>query len=147
MLVLRPEAVSFAGEAWVGVESVAVERRAVRTQAELSGDGPHAVWADVPEQRVTIRVARSAGGDDLGGPALGAMGELTFETTANGSDADRARVRVTAVVTGVSYGADRGGGGGGGGVGAFGVGIRRTVEFIGLSADGMADPVTVERVG
>lgn len=134
MLFLHPRVVSFGGSDWAGVESVAIERSAARSFVEFGEQGPHAVLADVPEQRVEVRVVQELLGEDMDVPRPGEIGTLGFETAPNSSGAGRKRVSMTAVVMGVKYQVSRKGG------------SARTVDLIAVSADGAADPVLVEAV-
>jgi hypothetical protein len=134
MLFLHPRVVSFGGVDWSGVESVAIERAAARSFVEFADTGPHTVLADVPEQRVEVRVVQDLLGEDMDVTRPGEIGTLGFETAPNSSGAGRKRVSMTAVVLGVKYQVSRKGG------------SSRTVELVAVSADGAADPVTVEAV-
>jgi hypothetical protein len=113
------------------VESVAIERTGEKTIAQWSDDGPHVVLADVPEQRVTVKVGQALQGEDISAPVPGDEAVLSFETAANSSAADRTTVSLAAVVTGVSYGVTRKSG------------TARTIELLAVSSDGSSDPVTV----
>lgn len=135
MLFIDPRRVAFAGAAWDGVSSVAIERRASKTVLEWDGAGPHAVLADVPEQRVTVRVVREVGGDDAGVPAPGEAGTLVFESGPNAGDVARRRVTVSCVVVSVGYAV------------SARRGATRTVELVGVSSGGAVDPVAVEPLG
>lgn len=134
MLIVDPREVVYGGVTWAGVTSVAVERKASRSFAEYGGSGPHAVLADVPEQRVEVTVVQELADDDMDAPVPGWEGELEFETASNASDAGRRRVSMRAVVLGVRYAVSRKSG------------SSRTVELLAVSADGVADPVTVEAI-
>jgi len=129
--VLNPDRVTFDGQDWEGVSSVEVNRFGERVVVEHADAGPHAVFADVPEQKVTVRVVQDLGGDDLDGPVPGAMGELAFEVGANASGARRLGGAVTGVVTSVKYS-----------VAARGA-AQRTVWLTAVSSDGVSDPVDV----
>ena len=134
MLYLHPREVTFGGVTWSNVASVAIERAAARSFVEAGGVGPHAVIADVPEQRVGVTVVQELLADDMDAPVPGWQGTLAFETALNSSGAGRRRVSMAAVVLGVSYRVSRRSG------------SARTVELVAVSGDGVADPVTVEDV-
>jgi hypothetical protein len=134
VLIIDPRAVSFGASAWDGVTSVSIARRAARSFEAYGGTGPHVVLADVPEQRVEVTVVQELLSDDMDTPVPGWTGELSFETALNGSQAGRNRVSMQAVVMGVRYSASRKSG------------SVRTVELLAVSADGAADPVSVEAV-
>lgn len=135
MLILNPRRVTFGPATWSHVESVAIERTGEKTIAQWSDDGPHVVLADVPEQRVTVKVGQALQGEDISAPVPGDEALLSFETAANSSAADRTTVSLTAVVTGVSYGVTRKSG------------TARTIELLAVSSDGSSDPVTVTPPG
>jgi len=134
MLALNPDRVRFAGVLWDGVTRAAIDRVAVRQVVEWSDAGPHAVLADVPEQRVLITVERQLARDGMDWPRPGEAGELTFYAAPAGSEAGRVRVRATCVVLSVMHELS----------GRRGA-VRR-VEMIAISADGAADPVSVTAV-
>lgn len=135
MLVMNPRMVRFGAKAWENVALVAVDRVGARTVAEFSDSGPHVVYADVPEQRVNVRVVVDLGDDDVGSPVPGDAGLLSFATSRSGSEAGRVRVSLQAVVTGVSHEL------------SLKRGVVRTVEFVGVSSDGAQDPVSVVAIG
>lgn len=132
MLVMNPDVVRFGEAVWEDVSLVAVDRAAERVVLEWGDAGPHAVLADVPERRVTVRVVREPVREDDWGPELGEAEELVFYTSPAASRAGRKRVRATAVVTSVRHEIVRG------------QGARRVISLAAVSPDGSADPVTVE---
>ena len=71
MLILSPEIVRFDSHAWDDALAIAVDRTPKRLIEEHSDAGPFAVFADVPEQSITIRVRRTLSTDDTDDPALG----------------------------------------------------------------------------
>ena len=134
MLVLRPETVTFEGDAWSGVDAVTIERSAARESVAFGDLGAFAAFADVPEQRVTVQltgVAERAWADPV---RPGDSGELVFEASLGRTDSGRSRVRVSCVVTRVKQDWRVGG-------------AVRTVTLVGVSPDGgAADPVTIEEL-
>ncbi len=130
MLVLHPERVTFAGAEWKGVKSVAVARIAAKGVVDYGDAGPHAVFADAPEQRTRVTVVCAVGADDLAPPLPGAAGVLEARVGRAGSEVERKELRASVVVMNVSYKVS-------------GAGAERTVEFEAWSADGAADPVTM----
>jgi len=132
MIVLNPDQVRFKGKTLGGVGSVWVDRVGTREVVKWSDMGPHVVLADVPEQRVTVRVIRDVGAGELVGPAPGEMGTLSFLASATAGDGRRYRVHAECVVLGVTHRIETG---------------RRamqTVSLIAVSGDGAEDPLTVE---
>jgi len=136
VLWIEPEEVSLLGHALDGVEAAAVDRRAARLALEWGDAGPHAVFADAPEQRVDVRLTRRLKGSSgafEASLAPGAMGQLSFVASRAGSDAARTRVEMTVVVTGVEHAL------------RAGSCARQLISCVGISSDGASDPVSVER--
>lgn len=130
MLIINPEIVSFAGENWPSVESVAVDRLAHRLTQEWSDQGPWMVFADVPEQRVRVVLVQRLEGGALTSPVPGDAGTLRFEAAASESDAGRVAVEMEVVVGEVRHELTRKGG------------VRSLVLWA-VSPDGSTDPITV----
>lgn len=132
MLVLNPRVVKFGAEVWRDVTAVIVDRSASREAVEWSDGGPHAVLADVPEQRVEIRIVQEVSRDDVDAPRPGEQGQMVFYTSPMSTDAARRKVSATAVVLEAGHEL------------SLRRGALRTVRLIAVSADGSADPITVE---
>ena len=132
MLLLNPREVSFGGVVWEDVSAVVVDRAASRAVKEWSDLGPQVVFADAPEQVVTVRVVQQVARDDVGTPKPGEEGELVFQTSPAGADVPRRRVRVRCVVMDVTHEL------------SLKNGAVRTVKLIAVSSDGVVDPVVVE---
>lgn len=130
MLILNPGAVSFGGSTWERVTGVWIDRQAAREVVEWSDLGPHVVMADVPEQRVEIRVRQWMSREDPSSPRPGDQGELVVFTSVSAGDAGRARISATAVVVAVEHEVDESS-------------ATRTITMVAVSADGAADPVSV----
>ena len=98
MLILNPARVRLGPHTFTDVESVAIGRVGSRSVIEIGDAGPHAVFADVPEQRTTITITRrlAAGHalDLVPGQALGLSVDLSQEAT----DAGRTRVQASCVL-------------------------------------------------
>ena len=133
MLVLSPESVAFEGEAWPAVELIAIERIPKREVVEVGDLGPHVVFVDVPERRVSVRVVRRIERSELDSVKPGDAGELTFRAGFGRTDAGWSEVSLDAVVTRVTHDFEQSG-------------VRRVVVMVAVSADGIADPVRVEEV-
>lgn len=133
MLVVGPESVSFGGEAWAGVESISIDRTSVREVVEVGDLGPHAVFVDVPERRVSVRVARRIERSELESVVPGDAGELVFRAGFGRTDAGWREVSLDAVVVRVTHEFDRNA-------------VKRVVVMVAVSADGASDPVRVEEV-
>ncbi|MBM4108995.1 MAG: hypothetical protein FJ255_09355 [Phycisphaerae bacterium] len=135
MLLLNPRRVRFGSEAWEDVTAMVIDRRAARTVLEWSDEGPHAVLADVPRQRVGIRVVQQVAREDVSSPRPGDEALLVAYTSPAGSEGGRRRVSCFAVVVGVSHEL------------SLSRGAVRTVELVAVSASGGADPIVVEDAG
>lgn len=133
MLVLGPESVAFEGEAWPGVELIAIERTPMREVVEVGDLGPHVVFVDVPERRVSVRVVRRIDRSELESVVPGDTGELVFRAGFGRTDAGWSEVSLDAVVTRVTHEFDTDK-------------VRRVVVMVAVSADGVTDPVRVEEV-
>lgn len=127
-MILRPDVVRFGGVEWAGVERLVVERSAARTVRAWSDGGAHAVFVDVPEQAVRVRVVQAADRSLLVTPVPGEQGQLRAEVGGGGEEGRRL-VRIEAVVESVSYEIG-------------GRAATRVVTLVGVSSDG-SDPVVV----
>lgn len=132
MLMLNPQSVRFGAARWDDVAAVLVNRAAARLTIEWSDMGPHIVFADVPEERVTIRVTRRLVRGTTFTPRPGDAAELVAYTAPTAGEASRRRVRIGAVVTDVSHEVSTRHGG------------VQTVTLVGISTNGAADPVVIE---
>lgn len=131
MLVLNPRVVKFGPAVWEGVLAVAVDRLANKRIIEWSDAGPHATFADVPEQRIEVKVTQELVREDLAGPVPGQQAELVLHTSPTASDAARRRVSLQAVVVQVSHEL------------SLKKGAVRVIELVAVSATGSADPVVI----
>ncbi len=131
MLIIDPLAVSFGGEAWEGVTAVAIDRDTVKQVLEFSDLGPHAVFADAPEQRVDITVTMELVRSVPDSPRPGNMAELRIGVRPGGSDANRREVVAQAVVLSVAHAI------------SGKKGATRTIRLVAISTTGVDDPVAV----
>lgn len=131
MLILNPRLVKFGSTTWPDVSLVAIERDARRLALEWSDNGPHPVFADAPEQRLTIRIIQDAATGDIDTPRPGEQQTLTLYTAPTGADARRRKITATCVITSVSYDL------------SLTRGTQRRTTLTALSTDGSADPITV----
>lgn len=134
MLINSPGAVTLGDLTLGGVERIVIERSAHRVLEEWTDGGRYPVYADVPAQRISVRLerrtsdGRSLGVSDL---APGYMGELRFFAGAHALDTPRtAEVRVLVVVTGVRYELERDP-------------ARQIITMLGVSDKVDEDPVSV----
>ncbi len=132
MLVLNPPLVKFGSVTWTDVTVVQVDRTGDKVVVERGDLGPHVTLADVPEQRIVMRVTRELARDDVGTPKPSQQGELVLYTAPSASDGLRRRVRASCVITAVLHEVGRV------------RGAVQSITLIALSSDGIADPVTIE---
>ena len=109
-----------------------MDRATAREVVGWSDEGPEVVLADSAERRVTVKVTRSVVADELGSVSPGDAGLLRFFGSSSASEAGRKRVSIEAVVLRVGHAIEGG------------RGAKQTIELIGVSEDGVADPVVVE---
>ena len=107
------------------------DRTASRQIVEWSDLGPHAVFADAPERKVTIKLERELTRDGLDGPLAGDAETLSLRTSPNASDAGGVAVTASAVVMRVTYEL----------LGQ--AGALQKIELIAISESGDVDPVTI----
>jgi hypothetical protein len=136
MLIINPSRVMFAGKVWEGVAAAAIDHAAAAGDSGLLlgwGDaGPYAVFGDVAERKVTIKIEQVLTKTDVSSPRPGDLGELVLYASVESSEAGRVQIRAAAcVVVRVVHEL------------AGSKGPRRVVELAALSADGAADPVEV----
>lgn len=130
MIWLDPSRVTLGGDALEGVSSVSVDRKATRFVEEYSDTGPHVVFADAPEQRVTARLIRTVGESGAGALRPGDSGELAFEVGASASAAGARRISMQVVIQSIANKVDPK------------AGATQTIECVALSSDGATDPVS-----
>lgn len=131
MLVLNPQHVTFGESRWDHVQVVAIDRAAHRDAVEWSDLGPHVAFADVPEQRITVKVIREVSSDDVDSPKPGETNTLTFHTSPTASDGLRMKITMQAVVMRVEHDV------------SVRKGAVRTITLTAVSPDGATDPVVV----
>lgn len=135
MFWLNPTEVVVLGVSLGGVSSVSVDRFATRTAEEHGDLGPHVVFVDAPEQRVTVKIRRRVNELNAGavsGVEVGALGEVSFRVGAAMSDRGGRVVRAQVVVRGVDHALSERDG------------FIQTISMIAVSSDGAADPITEE---
>lgn len=130
MIWLNPEKVTLGSFELKDVTLVAVDRTARRTAEEWTDIGPHVGFADVPEQRVSVSIARRILETETTGPRPGESHLLTFRTAAGASAAAVRQVSMTVVITSVEHAITAGGR------------ASQGIKGIAVSSDGQADPIT-----
>lgn len=129
MIWLNPVKVTLGPYELRNVTLIAVDRTARRTAEEWTDLGPHAGFADVPEQRVSISIARQILETETTGPKPGESHTLTFRTSPGASAASVRAVSIAVVVISVEHAITK--------AGRATQGIRATA----ISSDGAIDPV------
>ncbi len=135
MLIVNPDVVRLGSAELRGVRSVAVERVGQRVALAWGDAGPHAMFADVPEQKVTMRVVQEILGAFESSPRPGESVGVTVSVSPDGAEGNRRRLSATGVVVGVTYQVLQRGS------------STRTVELVLVSSDGAADPLTATVAG
>lgn len=129
MIWLDPKGVTLGGSTLGGVAAITVDRVASRFVTEHSDAGPHVVFADAPEQRVTVRIARAVDADGAGVHRPGDVAALAFRVGPSASDAHVREVAMQVVIESVENRVDRKGG------------ATQSIVCVAVSSDGVADPV------
>ncbi|GJQ28611.1 MAG: hypothetical protein HBSAPP03_04950 [Phycisphaerae bacterium] len=135
MFVLNPSEVRFGIQRWKDVRAIAIDRMAVQEVIEWGDFGPHATFADVPRTRVRLRVVLEAGADLEAAPRPGDSNTLTFTASPGGGEVGRRIVSAACVAIRVTHEV------------ALPKGATRTIEFVAVSSDGVADPITITPAG
>lgn len=138
MIFLNPQHVQFDGSPVDQVAAIVINRRAERLAIEYSDKGPHPVFVDAPEQRITVVITRDLiEGDPMieGAIAPGHAAELSFATSPNASEAQSRSFAFTVVVTAVEHDLKRG------------KGARETITCIAISSNGASDPMALHGGG
>lgn len=131
MLVINPREVRFGNKQWKGVRAVVIDRVAAVEVVAWSDLGPFVELADVPEQRVTIKVVRDLVGDEIDEPKPGDEATLRVAVSATAGAGGRVEVSALVVVLRVTHEFKAGGG------------AQQTVTMVAVASDGSTDPVTI----
>jgi len=138
MLIITPAVVRFDTLTLEDVTLIAIERAAERALVEWGDFGPHPTFADVPEQRITVKVSRRIARGDLAAPTPGQMGELSFVVSPAGTAAAAKKHAAQCVVLGVKYDVVHAAGGA-----ARGPSAVQTIELVAVSSNGSSEPFVV----
>lgn len=134
MLWLNPTLVMLGASALDNVEQLAVSRAPHRLATEWTDLGPHLAFADVPEQRVDLRIRRRL--TDSTTLALVPGDRVAFTARRAPTAGAIGIVEITAqiVILGVDYTLSRSGG------------PTQLIHAIAISSDGASDPITERSV-
>lgn len=130
MLILNPDIVIFQGDTLEGVLAVALDRRPAKEVVEHDDLGPHATFADVPEQRVELTVRQELRRGDLSLMAPGDEGTLELWTAPGASDAGRRKLTASVVCLRIEHDLTR-------------KAPVRMMRFIAVSTSSATDPITI----
>ncbi len=133
MLFLNPQQVALNDLTLENVEAIAISRKADRLAIDYSDGGAYPVFADVPEQRITLTISRDLlhNDDDIADAAIpGAQFDLTFTTAPNASDANACIYDIPIIITAIEHALARSGR------------ARQTITCLAISEDGETDPIT-----
>lgn len=134
MIWLNPEKVSLGSLELRNVTLVGVDREARRIAEEWTDLGPHMGFADVPEQRIGVLIARRILESETTGPKPGESHTLTFRTAAGASAAAVRSVSIPVVIRSVEHSVSASGS------------ASQKIRAVAVSSDGAADPVTESAV-
>lgn len=135
MLILNPRSVRFGASRFENVTMLAISREATRRIIEWGDEGPHAVFADVAEGTVTITLVMDIAEGDVEEVRPGTQGVLSLVTSPGASDASRRKLSARCVLMRSSHEL------------SLRRGAVRTLEFVALSENGAADPISIEDAG
>lgn len=138
MLILNPRLVTFGTAPFRDVLALTIDREAKRLALEWSDLGPHATFADVPEQVAHVKLVQEVTDGSPDGPKPGDSATLSFVSSPTGADGDRTRWQSAAVVKSCTHDITTSG---------RSIGARRTVEFVLVSSNGSTDPISTTPVG
>jgi hypothetical protein len=132
MLSLSPSTVTLLSHTLDQVDAVAIDRRSGPLAEERTDNGPHLVFADAPEQRITIAITRTLTRDEPTLVRPGDMGELRLTAAPSASDARRRTIVATVVVVSVEHDL----------LNRAGATVaRQRLALLALSPDGHTDPI------
>ena len=129
MLWIDPDNVTLGDAPLPGVSAITIDRRAERAITEWTDFGPHPTFADVPEQRIAIRIVRTIAPGETVTIRPGDALALAFRVGASLGASGAKTITASVVIVGVTHAADPK------------RGMAQTIECIALSSTGAADPI------
>lgn len=135
MLILHPARLTLGPHTFTDVESVAINRIATRSVIEIGDAGPHALFADVPEQRTTITITRRLAATHALSLLPGQTLPLSVDLSREATDAGRTRLQASCVLLESRHDLA---------AAIPGSGRARALHvlsLVALSPDGVADPI------
>lgn len=143
MLIVHPEIVRLGALTIENVSSVIIERTATKLIVDWSDSGPHVVLADVPEQRVSVRIVHEPTlqeGTLSDGVRPGDLAQLSVIFATNSGHSLRRKLTAQAMVSDVKYQIQQRAGPGRDGT-------VRHLTCVLISPDGAVDPITITDAG
>ncbi len=134
MLILNPRELRFGLQRWKDARLIAIDRLAAREVVEWGDVGPHPTFADVPRSRIRVRVVLDAGPEMDEAPLPGEFSTLSF-TVSTGGESNRRVVHIPVVVLAIAHEINTL------------KSATRTIEFVAVSSNGAADPITITQPG
>ena len=135
MVFLNPDRVTLGSLTLTNVQFVAIDREARRTALEYTDLGPYAAFADVPEQRVSVRIVRRITESEALPIKPGDRVTMALRTAPNLSAAGVRAIAATVVISAVEFTLSNRGGA-----------VQR-ISAIAISTTGAVDPVTTTVAG
>jgi hypothetical protein len=132
MLWLNPQQVMLGSALLGNVESLTIDRSPRKTALEWTDLGPHLSFADVPEQRIDIRLTRRLIESESTDLEPGDEVSLIARRAPSASAAQVIEIAATVVILRIDHSISKS------------RGARQHIHAIAISSDGLADPV-VER--
>lgn len=129
MLWLNPDHVTLGAFELDHVESLIVDRAPHKSALEWSDIGPHLAFADVPEQRIDIRLTRRLTESTSIDLVPGDQVTLVARRAPSASATGIVRLSASVVILSISYALRRQGG------------ATQTIHAIAISSDGAVDPI------
>lgn len=130
MIFLNPLSVKLGAFTLTNVTHIAIDRAARRTAEEWTDLGAFASFADVPEQRAAITIARRITETETTAPKPGDSLTLSFRAAPSASAAQNRAVSATIVITAVEHA-----------ISSRGIATQQ-LRAVAVSATGAADPIT-----
>lgn len=135
MVFLNPDIVKLGALTLANVQFVAIDREARRTALEYTDLGPYAAFADVPEQRVVVRIVRRIAESEALAIKPGDRLALSLRAAPNLSAGPVRAISATVVISAVEFTMSQRGG------------ATQRISAIAISSTGAVDPITSVAAG
>lgn len=134
MIWLSPQEVYLGNIVLDHVESISINRSPHKSVLEWTDLGPHLGFADVPEQRVDVRIEREIVDSESIDLKPGDEVTLTARRATSASAARVVQITATVVILSVDYTLSKT------------RGARQRIHAIAISSGGLSDPITEQDV-